>query len=91
MYAVDLNSQSGNFFIPIHLRYFVALYNCLYTWTIFLKCIVYMQPMTLEQLLSDRDSEDEHDDRVIDFEDRRVQTLFTISLLFIILLSVGTP
>ena len=50
-----------------------------------------MQPMTLEQLLSDRDSEDEHDDRVIDFEDRRVQTLFTISVLLIVLLSVRAP
>jgi hypothetical protein len=30
------------------------------------------QPMALEQVLSDRDSEDEVDDDVADFEDRRV-------------------
>jgi hypothetical protein len=32
--------------------------------------------MALEEVLSDRDSEDEVDDDVADFEDRRVDTLF---------------
>lgn len=31
-----------------------------------------MQPMALEQVFSDRDSEDEVDDDVADLEDRRV-------------------
>lgn len=35
----------------------------------FLICV---KPMALEQVLSDRDSEDEVDDDVADFEDRRV-------------------
>lgn len=34
----------------------------------------FIQPMALEQVLSDRDSEDEVDDDVADFEDRRVYT-----------------
>ena len=33
---------------------------------------MWMKPMALEQVLSDRDSEDEVDDDVADLEDRRV-------------------
>ena len=32
----------------------------------------YLKPMALDQVLSDRDSEDEVDDDIADFEDRRV-------------------
>lgn len=31
-----------------------------------------LKPMTIEQVLSDKDSEDEVDDDVADFEDKRV-------------------
>ena len=34
--------------------------------------MMYLKPMALEQVLSDRDSEDEVDDDVADLEDRRV-------------------
>lgn len=45
--------------------------------------------MALEQVLADRDSEDEVDDDVADFEDRRVciMTLIWLLLLFFILFS----
>lgn len=36
-----------------------------------------LKPMALEQVLSDRDSEDEVDDDVADFEDRRVYLMNT--------------
>lgn len=36
---------------------------------------LWLQPMAMEQVLSDRDSEDEVDDDVADFEDRRVYLL----------------
>ena len=45
--------------------------------------------MSLEQLLSDRDSEDERDDEIMDLEDRRVcipSTIFYVNLLILILL-----
>ena len=35
--------------------------------------MTYLKPMALEQVLSDRDSEDEVDDDVADLEDRRVR------------------
>lgn len=35
--------------------------------------MMYLKPMALEQVLSDRDSEDEVDDDVADLEDRRVR------------------
>ena len=35
--------------------------------------MLYLKPMALEQVLSDRDSEDEVDDDVADLEDRRVR------------------
>lgn len=38
--------------------------------------IFYMKPMELEQVLSDRDSEDEVDDDIADLEDRRVCMIF---------------
>lgn len=43
----------------MHLYLKIAIFSCL-------------KPMALEQVLSDRDSEDEVDDDVADFEDRRV-------------------
>ena len=36
-----------------------------------------LKPMAMEQVLSDRDSEDEVDDDVADFEDRRVYLMNT--------------
>lgn len=42
--------------------------KCLYIWVI----NIIKQPMAMEQVLSDRDSEDEVDDDVADLEDRRV-------------------
>jgi hypothetical protein len=35
--------------------------------------ILYLKPMALDQVLSDRDSEDEIDDDIADLEDRRVR------------------
>lgn len=35
--------------------------------------ILYLKPMALDQVLSDRDSEDEVDDDIADLEDRRVR------------------
>jgi hypothetical protein len=43
-----------------------------------LKTVSFVQPMTLEQLLSDRDSEDDNDDQVVDFEGRQVCIPVTI-------------
>jgi hypothetical protein len=40
-----------------------------------------LKPMALEQVMSDRDSEDEVDDDIADFEDRRV-CLLIMSLFF---------
>lgn len=37
-----------------------------------MKIFIWVKPMALEQVLSDRDSEDEVDDDVADLEDRRV-------------------
>jgi hypothetical protein len=38
-----------------------------------------LKPMALEQVMSDRDSEDEVDDDIADFEDRRVCLLIMSS------------
>lgn len=48
-----------------------------------LKIFQLIQPMAMEQVLSDRDSEDEVDDDVADLEDRRVCCLFLMLLLSI--------
>lgn len=37
-----------------------------------LKFLLCLKPMALEQVFADRDSEDEVDDDIADFEDRRV-------------------
>jgi hypothetical protein len=42
-----------------------------------------LKPMALEQVMSDRDSEDEVDDDIADFEDRRV-CLLIMSLFFLL-------
>lgn len=36
--------------------------------------LLFLKPMAVEQVLSDQDSEDEVDDDIADFEDRRVCT-----------------
>lgn len=42
-----------------------------------------MKPMALEQVLSDRDSEDEVDDDVADLEDRRVCLFLMIATVLV--------
>lgn len=49
--------------------------------------LIWCQPMALEELLSDRDSEEELDEDVATIEDRRVHvliSLFTFSSRFVI-------
>lgn len=48
------------------LNKFMLFYNLCYN------LFLYLKPMALEQVMSDRDSEDEVDDDIADFEDRRV-------------------
>ena len=47
--------------------------------------------MSLEQLLSDRDSEDERDDEIMDLEDRRVCIPSTIFYVYFTLYLVDLP
>lgn len=42
--------------------------------------ILYLKPMALDQVLSDRDSEDEVDDDIADLEDRRVRMTILLDL-----------
>lgn len=42
----------------------------------------YLKPMALDQVLSDRDSEDEVDDDIADFEDRRVCLVILSDILW---------
>jgi hypothetical protein len=48
-------------------------------------CSVLMKPMALEQVLSDRDSEDEVDDGVANLEDRRVILKYISNSVFLLL------
>lgn len=59
------------FFSALSLRYMIVNLICFPFRSLALLYMV-LKPMALEQVLSDRDSEDEVDDDIADLEDRRV-------------------